>query len=831
MYSHRKFAIVATYDTETTNIGEGVDTRAFPILFIDNDLRGIDLYDYVSPRDDSVHLYRTESEYISRLEEYIKYGVADGRVPVICAYNLMFDLQPLMATLDAEFDIRVNAQTSTNVYTLDLYERDGDQLLLRFWDTFFLELGGLAAMGRTAGLPKMVGAWDYDLVRTPDTPLTTEEEGYARRDVQVIPAYLSYLLHANHWMRQSDLGVRVLTKTSVVRRMARHEIANLEVKKENGKRLTVDKAFLNMCRVELPVEYGQYALRKECFIGGLTFTAARTCCKVVSNVYSLDVTSMHHTFINGRYLPERFRVVSRDSLRIAWNRVMNVSVGDVLRSYHKPFPVGFHMRVRLRNVRLCEGSPYAWWGIGLIPQSKFRGITPYDDDVDDSERNVEAENGIKSNGWMHTYRNPTFCLGKLMEADEVTVGVSEVEAYCMRLVYEWDSEVFLCGEVTTSFTRPPDYVTLQSNMLFDMKTQVKEIVSNYRRGTPYAGATDKVPEGIALQLRAGSLSEQFLSSWYTSTVKGMFNGIYGTNAQDIFKPSYKEERGELMIDDDTRANEDNFDPEQKKAVRVEYNYGLRIVGGSRLHLVLAIELLWEAFGSRIDISGGDTDSLKVATYDTGVGARELSDALRPLAEASDAAIARCMERVRESFSEVASPLTGVGHFEVENADAPYERHIEWWNKARASYDGERFHVTMAGVPRPENEANVEDMLNTAHECGMLVDWCLTELLGYNCTLDNSVCHTLGHHKPLARDLYDDDVTDHNGDTRHVTAHQSIALYPTSRTIGALDTSTAITTLAYIAERYGTRPNTEQRVLGHDDEGYYVGDFSGITRRI
>lgn len=41
-----------------------------------------------------------------------------------------------------------------NVYTMNLYEQDTDNMLLRFWDTRCLEMRGLKAMGETAGLPR-----------------------------------------------------------------------------------------------------------------------------------------------------------------------------------------------------------------------------------------------------------------------------------------------------------------------------------------------------------------------------------------------------------------------------------------------------------------------------------------------------------------------------------------------------------------------------------------------------------------------------------------------------------------------------------------------------
>ena len=70
----------------------------------------------------------------------------------ICAYNLMFDMQTLMLDLNMQYDMKATAQSSTNVYTLDLIQ-DGETVL-RFWDTYHLEMRGLAAMGETAGLEK-----------------------------------------------------------------------------------------------------------------------------------------------------------------------------------------------------------------------------------------------------------------------------------------------------------------------------------------------------------------------------------------------------------------------------------------------------------------------------------------------------------------------------------------------------------------------------------------------------------------------------------------------------------------------------------------------------
>lgn len=257
MIKRKKFKITAIFDTETANIGSGAETCAYPILYIFNDLRNTPLESY-TPDTDDVRFYRYTSEALTYIDNLIEYGRAHGFVPIIAAYNLMFDMQSLMLELAQSYAIEVNAQTATSVYTLDLCI--AGNVVCRFWDTFYLEMGGLRAMGETCGLPKAVGDWDYTLVRTPETPLTEDELFYARRDVQVIPQYLQWLLRANHWLTSDMLGSRVLTKTSLVRQMARREIGGRRVTLQGGKKLTLQRAFEMTCNQEFPKDYKSYAL-------------------------------------------------------------------------------------------------------------------------------------------------------------------------------------------------------------------------------------------------------------------------------------------------------------------------------------------------------------------------------------------------------------------------------------------------------------------------------------------------------------------------------------------------------------------------------------------
>lgn len=813
MGSRKPFRVAAVYDTETTNIQAGSKTRAYPILYIFNDLRNTPVESYDASTDD-VRYYRHVDDALAYIDDLIECGVTHGYVPVIAAYNLMFDMQTLMWALTRAYTISVNAQTATSVYTLDLCVEGN--VVCRFWDTFYLEMGGLRAMGETCGLPKAVGDWDYTLVRTPETPLTEDELFYARRDVQVIPQYLQWLLRANHWLTSDMLGSRVLTKTSLVRQMARREIGGRRVTLRGGKRLTLQRAFEITCNQEFPSDYESYALRKSCFRGGLTFTSAKTADVVVDNVASLDVTSMHHAFINGRRLPVKFAPTPSELLQIACERIAATSLDDVLSHYDDPFRVGLHVAVRFSGLRLRKDTCFAAWGIAICPRSKFVRTLHVDTDYSNNDRAKTQDNSIRAHGYVDSAVNPVYAFGKLYSADECVLHVNEIELWNVAQVYEYDAMRVLYGESTTKTIIPPDYVTLQSNMLFARKTDVKNLIKGYTEGTPYVGdIPESIPEGIARDAKTGELSMKFLQSYYGSTVKGQFNGIYGTQAQDVMKADYHvTETGELEVDKNTVCTPENFAEKRPKTPRVLYTYGMRIVAGSRMHLMIAMMLIYRHFGDRVTVTGGDTDSLKIRC-DGDVSDNDLLDCLQPLHHAIETAIDRTMARVRATAPDMASTLEHVGKFEVEDCGGGtrYAEHVELWNKARVSLDGKgRVHVTCAGLPRPDGVYTIENFIADVMRTGHGFTETVQMSLGYDVLVDYEICHTLQRNRPYVCDRYIGDVADYRGETAHVDAPEAIGLYPSGRWLGESDKQANMENITYLRSVYNKYVNTEPREL-------------------
>ena len=796
MNSHLKkpFQIACFYDTETTTIGEGSNVRAFPYLFIFNDVRECGIVDYQAGNG-AISFPRTEAEALAFVLEMVEWGLSADVVPIIAAYNLMFDLQPLLASLRLLFEFEICAQTSANVYTLDLINMETGEKVLRFWDTFYLEMNGLAAMGKTAGLPKAVGDLDYSLIRTPKTPLTEKELGYAARDVEVIPAYLAYLLRANDWMRPDDLGVSILTKTSVVRQMAKRKLGCLKVTDAKGKKHELFRLFQAVCNRNFPKDYEHYALRKACFRGGFTFTAARFAHKAVDNVCSLDETSAHHAFINGKMVPVDFQ--DDPTGEGITNMCKQIILVNPLDNYGKPFTGAFHAQIRFKNIRLKEDSVFEAYEIGLLPEAKF--YTNIDLNIRDY-RNAETEKEVRNAGYHDAAINGVFAYGKLMQADQAVCFVNECEFCAIAHVYDFDSFDVLQGEMTIRFNKPPDYVTLQSMMLFEQKSEIKRILHGYTEGKPYTDDVSAlVPDAITEALRNGTLEKSFLQSYYQTTVKGSFNGIYGTQAMDEVRCEYTSDlEGELLIDRETVPTPENYDDRAPENSKVFYQYGMRIVGWSRVQLVLAMELLYKRFGEKCRITGGDTDSIK-ATLAPEITNDMLLDALRPLHDATTKSIEWCTARARSLFPQYASSLDKVGTFDIEDCgDAPrYVQHVEFWNKARASLDvSGKVHITCAGVSAIKGMANADYVIEGFIRNGMSFEKACGCVFGYGSFLKNSVCHSLQRVMPHVIDVIDENITDYLGNSYEVAAHQSIALYECGRLLGAATERSNVSSIKY-----------------------------------
>lgn len=242
----------------------------------------------------------------------------------VYAHNLGFDLELIRDRLDI-----INELHSDPHEPIFVRDRRG----IEFRDSKILA-GGLrlakVAEELDNGLVKRSGDLDYDLIRTPETPLTEEEMGYCQGDVDVLASYISKQIRMYNGLQHVPL-----TNTGRVRRHARDEIF--------GKAHKDAKARYRELMEECVLTFEEYLQCKDGFGGGYTHANARYVRKVLQQVMSFDFTSSYpavmlsERFPMGR--PEHFETLTYDTLR----EMVNDPEVSVL------------FDVQFRNIRIKDG--------------------------------------------------------------------------------------------------------------------------------------------------------------------------------------------------------------------------------------------------------------------------------------------------------------------------------------------------------------------------------------------------------------------------------------------------------------------------------------------
>lgn len=738
-----KFKIVGSFDTETYTMG----SKAIPVCYQLSTWDSLD-------GDTNSRIYRKEDEFIEQLVKIIAAGKERGYTPVLAAYNLYFDFTTIYAWCKKNYKLRILGAGSTSVYTIDLVDgTDEDSpVVMRFWDCSHLEPAGLDEMGRQCGQQK-IGGWDYDKPRTERTYLTEEEERYAINDTIVIKEYLKHICSQYPFVHEDDFGYTCLTKTGIVRLFERRVIGST---KSSTGRLNLWQSFMAMCQQEQARTYNEYALRKQAFRAGLAFTGTRWAGRVQNNTISVDVTSMYHASIAGRMMPIDFKQAPSVCIQAAVNNTMSTTIEDVLDNWNKPFSTAFHAIVTFYGLRPKSGSPFEYHGIQTLARNRFAQRISFD--WDDGESSAQSYNAIHKAGFIDKCtKDVQWGMGKLISAGVCQVALTEIEAWIMAQVYEWDKMVVQYGEITTSWCEPPALILLSDMSLYGQKAELKKKIT---------GST------------APSLDDEL----QYHSIKAMFNSVYGMLVQDEHKPQLDDE---FHVEEGITPN--NFTPIERP--KTLYNYGSRIAAGSRLHLIVSILLLDKAYGNQIRITGGDTDSLKISTD---VSADNIMETLSIMETVCGEAINTVCKRVSQLYPSYAHTLNGIGGWTLETPE-PYELSIELFPKCRIHWDGEQFHATIAGVQQPSDKYSIADALtDLAKKYGPMV--VMKNVFGMDLVIDYSLAHAFIPVKPQYRD---EKLVGkiQNGD--RYNCHRAIALIPSEHTIGDTTTVNMRTNLQYI----------------------------------
>lgn len=244
---------------------------------------------------------------------------------------------------------------------------------------------------------KLTDTYDYRKIRTPQTPLTEEEEAYCYNDVRGLSECIS------EYMKHDSLAKIPMTSTGFVRRDFRKGYAKNKKLRGVFKDTALDENLYNMC--------------KNAFRGGDTHANLKWGRQTVHGVHSFDIKSSYPAcMMMDRFPMGKFVKISP---RTFFNRDMSE----------------FALLIRCRFIRLRyvgeNGNPY-------LPFSRCEAVAPSRKDDKTCQRLV-LDNG------------------RIMKAEIVQCTLTDIDLEIMKHEYEYDD--FYVKDVWASYygTLPQEF--------------------------------------------------------------------------------------------------------------------------------------------------------------------------------------------------------------------------------------------------------------------------------------------------------------------------------------------------------------------------------------
>ena len=770
----KPYRIIGAYDSETTNINENGTHRAFPILhqlgILDCSVETLDS-DTIEQHV-KIELYRHAVDLYARLNEIAETGFP--YVPVICCHNLSFDMYGLSPWLDTLDNVRVLAKSKRKPITFTICDNDGNVRLV-LWDTLVFTGQSLDSMGRDCGYLKASGKWDYDLIRSPETPLTADEIEYSKKDIYALLAYMGWWLQRNPDIEPSKLGLNVVTKTGVVRERRR---ILFDSKKGNGCKYNIGRFWHYLNKQQQPKTDDELYTMFACTRGGFTFCSSKNAGIPFDfegtdlSIMGFDATSQHPAQMVSHFYPVNFHETESRTLDFAFHNVTKRSVEHVLQHFEKPFNVAFNAAFEFTNLRPKEGSLFAKFGIA--PLASARILDDFKDLDEDNEQSQQFKEHLVKLGYQDSCRNPRFEFGKLVSSDTAILFLTELAAWEMSQAYEWDSVKAIGGYLTGRFVRPSDMSTVSVMTFYKAKNEFKKArESYYKKGTISNGDILKslgIAESIVTLMETGNATDSEVDSAYQST-KANLNALFGIEASNEYR------RDTVLTSAGIDYAGDMGITNAPKNPKAWYQFGQRIVGWSRIAQILNMQLAYPYIETVVN---GDTDSIKFVCRER--NREKVMKALGVYSKSVDRAKHIVMRRVEDAYPDYYDELRNIGHYELE---FEVKRFCASWNKAYCTHDTDprdgkrKFAFTLAGIPA---RAGVNQAADQFHDNGMSYSEICSLMLGYNVTYAHSVIRLNARSFPEWGAAYVGSVKDYLGKVAKVYEPAALCLYPMSKTV-------------------------------------------------
>lgn len=776
------YRIIGAYDSETTNYTENGMISAFPILHQLGILDGTPIAEISAENVEQhtdIELYRHTFELYERLDAIVE--ASSNYVPVICCHNLAFDMYGLSQWLNRH-EVRVLAKSARKPISFTVMNESGKPGLV-IWDTLIFTQQSLERMGNDCGYAKGVGEWDYNLIRTPETPLTPAEVDYSKRDIYTLLAYLGWWIRRNPDIEPSKLALNVVTKTGVVRERRKVRYQNA---KGIGRKQNIGRYWLYQNRLQQPKTDDELYTMQACTRGGFTFCSSANASVPFNlhgtsmRIFAFDATSQHPAQMVSHVYPEGFHEASSRVLTMAFELVQLVSLQRVLDKWENPFNVAFNACFEFTNLRPKEGSIFARDGVLPLASARYKPAEFVDEDNGDASAHEMNRADL---AYVDSVENAVCAFGKIVSAEKARLWITELTAWEIVQCYDFDSVTGIRGYVTGRFVKPPDMAIVSVMQFYKAKNEFKKARSNWYSNKPIENGEQLrqlgVSPAIVESMENGTISAGDVEAAYLS-LKADLNALFGIEASNEY-------RRDTVLTADGIGFTGGFGLQNApKNPKAWYQFGQRIVGWSRIAQVCAMLLMKDDIATIIN---GDTDSVKVLSDVSSLQA--ITEDLQALGAAIDKGKHKVCARVEESYSQYYDPLDSIGYYVHEFTS---ECFCASWNKAYCTFgidkrDGKRhFAFTLAGVPTSRRTNAVSSFIGVngyadrLYALGWTFEQVCNLLLGYNVTLANDVIRMNARSFPKWGEGFFNRVTDYQGNSALVAEPAALALYPMGKTI-------------------------------------------------
>ena len=597
-------------------------------------------------------------------------------------FNLNEDRRLIMYVhnLGYEFQFMRKYFNWLNVFAVD--ERKPVKALcdlgIEFRDSYILSGQSLATTAKNLTkhkVKKLVGDLDYSLIRHHTTPLTKQELAYCENDIQIILAYIDEQIE-----QYGDINKIPLTNTGRVRKYVKDNCYHTS---SNHSKSSIGKfnRYKNIMR-DLTLTPENYAQLKRSFMGGFTHSNPYKTGMVLENVGSIDLTSSYPS------------VMLADQFPMSRPKQVKVNSVSELMELAKTKCVVFDIKfINIKNTLGYES---------YISENKCRNL-----------------------------KGATLANGRVVDADELTMTITEIDFQIISKVYKWEK------------------VAIQNVNAFEKgylpKPIIESILDLYEKKTTLKGVE-------------GEEVEYLLS-------KGMLNSVYGMCVTDVVKDNsiYSEEWEVEKVNITEKIEEYNSSSNRF----LYYAWGIYVTAYARRNLWTGILSVGN------DYVYSDTDSIKCLNFSKHQGYVEqynqnIQLKLELMCKHYNIDVARLTPKTIEG---VEKPL-GVWEFEGN-----YDRFKTLGAKRYLVQEGDKYTLTVAGLSKQNGIEYIKSVCNNDSDL-------IFEMFNDDLYIPSDKTGKMTH--TYIDTEYDIVVTDYLGNTEHVNVKSGVHLEPCDFTLSISD---------------------------------------------